>query len=227
MLLALETATDQCSVVLYDAMGVQAERLDTRAREQTRLILPMIDAVLTERRVTFYDLSAIAFSRGPGSFSGVRINAAVTQALAWAHDLPVISVSTLQALAQHAYQKQGLKRVCAVIDARMNEVYAASFALDQNGVMQFMNDEQLSAYTAINVVESVEALVGSGSLLVDVVALNDLPRIVNLSATAHDVAFLGWQALQLGQTVSAAQALPVYLRDDAWKKLDQQRKISL
>jgi tRNA threonylcarbamoyladenosine biosynthesis protein TsaB len=70
-------------------------------------------------------------------------------------------------------------------------------------------------------------LVGSGSLLVDVVALNDLPRIVNLSATAHDVAFLGWQALQLGQTVSAAQALPVYLRDDAWKKLDQQRKISL
>jgi tRNA threonylcarbamoyladenosine biosynthesis protein TsaB len=227
MLLALETATDQCSVVLYDAMGVQAERLDTRAREQTRLILPMIDAVLTERRVTFYDLSAIAFSRGPGSFSGVRINAAVTQALAWAHDLPVISVSTLQALAQHAYQTQGLKRVCAVIDARMNEVYAASFALDQNGVMQFMNDEQLSAYTAINVVESVEALVGSGSLLVDVVALNDLPRIVNLSATAHDVAFLGWQALQLGQTVSAAQALPVYLRDDAWKKLDQQRKISL
>jgi tRNA threonylcarbamoyladenosine biosynthesis protein TsaB len=227
MLLALETATDQCSVVLYDTNGVQAERLDTRAREQTRLILPMIDAVLKERHLTFSDLSAIAFSRGPGSFSGVRINAAVTQALAWAHDLPVIAVSTLQALAQHANQQQGLKRVCAVIDARMNEVYAATFALDQNGIMQLIGDEQLVAYTAVTVVEDVDALVGSGSLLANVSTLKDLPQFVNLSATAHDVAFLGWHALQLGQTVSAAEALPVYLREDAWKKLDQQRKISL
>lgn len=227
MLLALETATDQCSVVLYDGSGVQAERLDTRAREQTRLILPMIDAVLAERNLSFKDLSAIAFSRGPGSFSGVRINAAVTQALAWAHDLPVIAVSTLQALAQHAYAQKGLTCVCAVIDARMSEVYAASFQLDQGGVMQMIGDEQLASYSAVNVAEGVLALVGSGGALVDLDAVRDLPRIVSLSATAHDIGFLGWQALQRGQTVAAAEALPVYLRDDAWKKLDQQRKISL
>jgi tRNA threonylcarbamoyladenosine biosynthesis protein TsaB len=227
MLLALETATDQCSVVLYDAMGVQAERLDTRAREQTRLILPMIDSVLAERHLTFKDLSAIAFSRGPGSFSGVRINAAVTQALAWAHDLPVIAVSTLEALAQHAYAKNGLQQVCAVIDARMNEVYSASFKVDQHGVMQMIGDEQLSAYTAVNIAKGTKALVGSGSALVVLDEAVDLPRIVNCSATAHDIAFLGWAALQSGQTVSAAEALPVYLRDDAWKKLDQQRKIPL
>lgn len=226
MLLALETATDQCSVVLYDAAGVQAERLDTRAREQTRLILPMIDAVLAERNLTFNDLSAIAFSRGPGSFSGVRINAAVTQALAWAHDLPVIAVSTLHALAQHTYAQQGLKRVCAVIDARMNEVYAASFQLDQSGVMHMIGEEQLAAYNSVKIADGTQALVGSGSALVAEETTRDLPRIVALSATAHDVAFLGWQAFQLGQTVTAAEALPVYLRDDAWKKLDQQRKIS-
>lgn len=224
MLLALET-TDQCSVVLYDALGVQAERLDTRAREQTRLILPMIEAVLAERNLSFKDLSGIAFSRGPGSFSGVRINAAVTQALAWAHDLPVIAVSTLQALAQHAHAQQGLSRVCAVIDARMNEVYAASFQLDQHGVMQLLGDEQLAAYSAVKIVEGTQALVGSGSGLVDVDAARDLPRIIALSATAHDIASLGWQALQYGQTLTAAEALPFYLRDDAWKKLDQQRKI--
>jgi len=227
MLLALETATDQCSVVLYDAQGVQASRLDTRAREQTRLILPMIDAVLAERNLTFEALSAIAFSRGPGSFSGVRINAAVTQALAWAHDLPVIPVSTLQALAQHAYAQQGLNRVCAVIDARMNEVYAASFQLDHNNVMQPIDHEQLAGYGALNIPQDVQALVGSGSALVDVESALDLARIVEFSATAQDIAFLGWQALQQGQTVTAAEALPVYLRDDAWKKLDQQRKISL
>ncbi len=233
MLLALETATDQCSVVLYDAMGVQAERLDTRAREQTRLILPMIDSLLTERHITFADLSAIAFSRGPGSFSGVRINAAVTQAIAWAHDLPVTAVSTLQALAQHAYRKNGLQRVCAVIDARMGEVYSASFQLDQSGVMHMISNEQLSAYTAVNIAANTQALVGSGSELVVMdVSLDlhhdiDLIRDVDCSATAHDIAFLGWNALQQGNTVIAAEALPVYLRDDAWKKLDQQRKISL
>jgi tRNA threonylcarbamoyladenosine biosynthesis protein TsaB len=227
MLLALETATDQCSVVLYDALGVQAERLDTHAREQTRLILPMIDALLTERHITFSDLSAIAFSRGPGSFSGVRINAAVTQAIAWAHDLPVIAVSTLHALAQHAYRKNGLQQVCAVIDARMAEVYAASFQLDQHGVMQMIGNEQLSAYTAVNIAQGTQALVGSGSELVLLDAATDLARDVTCIATAHDIAFLGWNALQQGKTLSAKEALPVYLRDDAWKKLDQQRKIAL
>jgi len=227
MLLALETATDQCSVVLYDDAGVQAERLDTRAREQTRLILPMIDAVLAERHLTFKDLSAIAFSRGPGSFSGVRINAAVTQALAWAHDLPVIAVSTLQALAQHAYTNQALHQVAAVIDARMNEVYAASLKVDHQGIMQMIDDEQLVGYSAVNIAVGTQALVGSGSGLVVLNDDADLPRVVECSATARDIAFLGWNALQRGQTVSAAEALPVYLRDDAWKKLDQQRKISL
>lgn len=227
MLLALETATDQCSVVLYDAQGVQAERLDTRAREQTRLILPMIEAVLAESNLTFQALSAIAFSRGPGSFSGVRINAAVTQALAWTHDLPVVAVSTLQALAQHAYAQKGLTRVCAVIDARMNEVYAASFQLDPHGVMQMIGEEQLVAYGAVNVAENVQALVGGGSGLVDVDSVRDVPRMMEMSATAHDIAFLGWRALQQELTVTAAEALPVYLRDDAWKKLDQQRKISI
>jgi tRNA threonylcarbamoyladenosine biosynthesis protein TsaB len=224
MLLALETATDQCSVVLYDAAGVQAERLDMRAREQTRLILPMIEAVLAEKGIGFTDLSAIAFSRGPGSFSGVRINAAVTQALAWTHDLPVIAVSTLQALAQHAYIQTQHTQVLAVIDARMNEVYAANYALDAQGVMQLVGQEQLAGYGAVDIAAGTQALVGSGSLLVVVEAAQDLPRLVELSATAQDIAVLGWDALQRGQTVPANEALPVYLRDDAWKKLDQQGK---
>jgi tRNA threonylcarbamoyladenosine biosynthesis protein TsaB len=224
MLLALETATDQCSVVLYDAAGVRAQRLDTRPREQTRLILPMIDELLTECGIGFQDLSGIAFSRGPGSFSGVRINAAVTQALAWTHDLPVIAVSTLQALAQHASVQLGLSCVLAVIDARMNEVYAASFKLDAAGVMQPFSPEQLAGYDAVTLPEGTQALVGSGSLLVQGEAAATLPRHVGCAATATDIAYLGWDALQRGETVGAVDALPVYLRDDAWKKLDQQGK---
>ncbi len=224
MLLALETATDQCSVVLFDATGVRAQRLDTRAREQTRLILPMIDELLTECAIGFDALSAIAFSRGPGSFSGVRINAAVTQALAWTHDLPVIPVSTLQALAQHAHRQLGLDCVLAVIDARMNEVYAAAYRLDETGRMQPISPEQLAGYDAVTVPHVVQAIVGSGSSLLQSSAAAALPQHVGLSATAEDIADLGWYALQRGATVSAAEALPVYLRDDAWKKLDQQGK---
>ena len=119
MLLALETANDWCSVSLYDGQQVVAHRQDERSREQTRLILPMIDAVLEEQQLTLATLKAIAFSRGPGSFSGVRINAAVTQALAWANDLPVIAVSTLQAVAQAAYRLHQCEQVVVVLDARM------------------------------------------------------------------------------------------------------------
>jgi len=223
MLLALETATDQCSVVLYDARGVRAARLDTRAREQTRLILPMIEAVLLETGLQFTDLTGIAFSRGPGSFSGVRINAAVAQALAWIHDLPVIPVSTLQALAQHSHTTHGLQRVLAVIDARMNEVYAAAYAL-QDGIMQSLSAEQLAGYDAVNQISELQALVGSGGSLVSVPAYADLPRYAEDGATAQDIARLAWPMLQAGQTVTPDQALPVYLRDDAWRKLDQQGK---
>ncbi len=72
----------------------------------------------------------------------------MTQALAWANDLPVIPVSTLQALAQAAYRVTGLTAVTAVLDARMNEVYIASFQLDQQGIMQAVDTEQLLNYSA-------------------------------------------------------------------------------
>ncbi|MCP5774275.1 tRNA (adenosine(37)-N6)-threonylcarbamoyltransferase complex dimerization subunit type 1 TsaB, partial [Klebsiella pneumoniae] len=106
----------------------------------------MIEQGLQDLGLAIADLTAIAFSRGPGSFSGVRINAAVTQALAWSNDVPVIPVSTLQALAQAAYRLHGLTEVSAVLDARMSEVYIASYQLDAQGIMQPVDDEQLLSY---------------------------------------------------------------------------------
>lgn len=226
MLLALETANDQCSVVLWNEQGVCARRFDDRPREQTRLLLPMIEAVLAEQAIGLPDLAAIAFSRGPASFSGIRINAAVTQALAWAHDLPVIAVSTLQATAQAAYVQHGSQRVLAVLDARMNEVYAAAYRADANGLMQAVLPEQLAGYDGVTVPQdwfdaAGYALVGSGAPLLSLAGYTT--QDATIGARAEQIAQLGWQALQHGQTVSAEQALPVYLRDDAWKKLDAQR----
>lgn len=226
MLLALETANEWCSVALFDGHTVVAHREDDRSREQTRLILPMIDAVLAEQGLGVAALQAIAFSRGPGSFSGVRINAAVAQALAWAHDLPVMPVSTLQAVAQAAYRQHQLTQVVAVLDARMNEVYAAAYQLDQQGLMQPLADasgmEQLAAYDRVVLPMDAEqyTLVGNGSALM--MPASEQTRYQQVHASSEDIARLGDAAWRAGKAVSADQALPVYLRDNAWKKIAEQ-----
>jgi len=163
--LALETANEQCSVSVIDDTQELFFQLDARAKAQTQTILPMIEQALKDLSLAVSDLTAIAFSRGPGSFNGVRINAAVTQALAWSNDLPVVPVSTLQALAQAAYRLHGLTEVTAVLDARMNEVYIASYQLDAQGIMQPVDEEQLLGYEQGSATVKF-AVVGSGAHLV-------------------------------------------------------------
>ena len=218
-LLALETANEQCSVSIVDETKALFFQLDTRAKAQTQTILPMIEQGFAQTGIQTSDLTAIAFSRGPGSFSGVRINAAVTQALAWSNDIPVIPVSTLQALAQNAYREVGLTAVTAVLDARMSEVYIASFKLDENNIMQAVDDEQLLSYEkAQNAVKY--QLIGSGAGLVN----EEQIQYKGLSATAEDIATIARELAKHGKWLDAELALPVYLRDNAWKKIPEQGK---
>ena len=218
-LLALETANEQCSVSIVDETQELFFQLDARAKAQTQTILPMIEQAFTQLDLSASELTAIAFSRGPGSFSGVRINAAVTQALAWANDLPVVAVSTLQALAQAAYRVAGLTAVTAVLDARMKEVYIASFELDSQGIMQAVDEEQLLNYDDASQAVKFE-LVGSGSALIQPEQI----QYKDLSATAQDIATIARTDVKQKKWVSAEQALPVYLRDNAWKKIPEQGK---
>ncbi|RZG75343.1 tRNA (adenosine(37)-N6)-threonylcarbamoyltransferase complex dimerization subunit type 1 TsaB [Acinetobacter sp. WCHAc060025] len=218
-LLALETANEQCSVSLVDETQTLYFQLDTRAKAQTQTILPMIEQGFAENQIENSQLTAIAFSRGPGSFSGVRINAAVTQALAWANDIPVIPVSTLQALAQAAYRDAQLVEVTAVLDARMHEVYIASFKLDQNNIMQLVDEEKLLDYQQAAEYQKY-TLIGSGSALIKADAI----EFQSITATAEDIATIARQDAIEKQWFSAELALPVYLRDNAWKKIPEQGK---
>ena len=218
-LLALETANEQCSVSIVDETQELFFQLDARAKAQTQTILPMIEQAFTQLGLSASELTAIAFSRGPGSFSGVRINAAVTQALAWANDLPVVPVSSLQALAQAAYRVASLTAVTAVLDARMKEVYIASFELNSQGIMQAVDEEQLLNYDDASQVVKFE-LVGSGSALIKPEQI----QYKDLSATAQDIATIARADVEQKKWVSAEQALPVYLRDNAWKKIPEQGK---
>ncbi|MCH7395323.1 tRNA (adenosine(37)-N6)-threonylcarbamoyltransferase complex dimerization subunit type 1 TsaB [Acinetobacter dispersus] len=228
-LLALETANEQCSVSLIDDTQELYFQLDERTKAQTQTILPLTEQALLQTETQLADLTAIAFSRGPGSFSGVRINAAVAQALAWSQDLPVIPVSSLQALAQAAYRLNGLKQVTAVLDARMQEVYIANFSLDEQGMMQAIDDEKLLNY------EQAAAyckftVIGSGSELIKPTEIhseatsNAHTSNVDIKATAQDIATIARVYAAQQKWVGAEHALPVYLRDDAWKKIPEQGK---
>lgn len=222
MILALDSVFEQCSVAIFNG-EVQYERTELGNRLQTQQILPMIDTAFRTLDIGFSDIAAIAFNRGPGAFSGIRINTAVAQALAFAHDLPCLPVSSLQAVAQQAYLEQGITHVYSVIDARMNQVYFGEFVL-KNHLMQPVDShtEQLLDYkdaTANNL-----PLVGNGANL-----LTHLPNQAvyhTITPTAKTIAMLGEALLKNNQAVSAENALPVYLRHNAWKTLAEQGKNS-
>ena len=139
--------------------------------------------------------------------------------LAWSQDLPVIPVSSLQALAQAAYRLTGLQQVTAVLDARMQEVYIANFCMDEHGIMQTVDEEKLLDYQQA-VAYQKYTLIGSGATLVDAEAT----KFQQLTANANDIATIARQHALKQQWLSAEQALPVYLRDNAWKKIPEQGK---
>lgn len=220
MILALDSVFEQCSVAIFNG-EVQYERTELGNRLQTQQILPMIDTAFRTLDIGFSDIAAIAFNRGPGAFSGIRINTAVAQALAFAHDLPCLPVSSLQAVAQHAYLEQGLTHVYAVIDARMNQVYFGEFVL-KNHIMQPIDEhtEQLLDYETATA--NHLPLVGNGATLLN--PLDNQSIYQNITPTAKTIAILGNELLKNNQTVTAENALPVYLRHNAWKTLAEQGK---
>ena len=131
VILAIETSTPACSVALT-IDGVLLEDFRLAPRQHNDLILPMVDQLLTQANIHLKDLDAIAFGKGPGSFTGLRIAAGVVQGLAYGADLPVIGISTLEAMALEAFQKYHKDYWLAALDARMGEVYIGGYKVLQS-----------------------------------------------------------------------------------------------
>ena len=217
-LLAIDTSTEACSAALL-IDGAITERYRVAPREHTRLILPMIDELLSEAELTVAGLDGVAFGRGPGAFTGLRIAAGVIQGIAFAADLPVAPVSSLAALAQGAHRETGASRVLAAIDARIQEVYWGIYLCDDAGHVRLVGDEAVSAPDRVSVPDG-DGWVGAGSgwgsyseplqrRLGGRLAGWDERRYPR----ARDVAVLGADGVERGATVSAEGALPVYLRN--------------
>ncbi|MFM5340411.1 tRNA (adenosine(37)-N6)-threonylcarbamoyltransferase complex dimerization subunit type 1 TsaB [Aeromonas veronii] len=224
-ILAVDTATEACSAALLVGDKLFS-RWEEAPRDHTRKILPMVQAVLEDAGISLSDLDAIAFGRGPGSFTGVRIGISVAQGLAFGAGVPLIGISTLAAMAQGAYRLDGAEQVLTAIDARMNEVYFGRYELI-DGRMQLVGDEVVSEPAALVDVRgklaSPVTCVGTGfetygetlSGLADELAVSQ----VRFPA-AEDMLPLARAAWLAGEAVPVEQATPVYLRDKVtWKKL--------
>jgi tRNA threonylcarbamoyladenosine biosynthesis protein TsaB len=226
-LLALDTSSEGCSAALL-VDGRVSERFDLAPRGHTRLLMPMIRELLSEQNLVPADLDALAFACGPGSFTGLRIATGVVQGLAWGLDLPVLPVSSLAAVALGAMDTLDMKDgdgVAVAFDARMSEVYWGCFQA-QAGRPRLLGTEQVCAPEAVSLppVSGHWAGAGQGWRL-----KNQMPSGVVTAAVVVDdtlvprascVARLASDELAKGGGVSAAQAQPVYIRDEVtWKKL--------
>lgn len=222
-LLAIDTTEDACSAALLTGDAIE-ERFEIAPRRHSELILPMMDGLLAEAGLRLPDLDAVAFGRGPGAFTGLRIAAAVAQGAAFGAGLPVVPVSSLQALAQGARRLHGADRVLSAFDARMGEVYWGAFAADPQGVMRALLAESVSAPDSVPVPDAgAWHAAGSGWVAyADVLAARcGAPTAMDGAALVHaqDVATLAAQLFREGAAVAAEDALPVYLRDQvAWVK---------
>jgi tRNA threonylcarbamoyladenosine biosynthesis protein TsaB len=215
-LLAIDTATEQCSVALLH-QGVSIHRGVQTPRGHADLVLPMVQELMTEAGVTFKQLNAIAFGRGPGAFTGVRIAIGVAQGLGYAADVPLLPISNLAAVAQQsaAALTMGVQ-ILVCMDARMGEVYSGLFAVGSDGLVAPVNDEQVCPPERIDIPVATVAL-GAGTGFSAYPVLRERYAAITLhdSALPHaiHIAQLAVRDWHAGLAVAAADAAPVYLRD--------------
>lgn len=222
-ILAIETATDACSVALLLGHEVQ-ERLEIAPRRHAALLLPFADALLADAGLPVQQLDAIAFGRGPGSFTGLRIAAGMAQGMAFGADLPVLPVSTLAALAQGTVREQGAQAVLAALDARMQEVYWGAYRRAAGGLVELVAEETVTAPGQV-VVPVGDGWSGAGSGWASYAQLLE-SRCGVAAADIHagqqphaaDVARLAAAVFERAGGVPAQQGLPVYLRDKVAEK---------
>ena len=224
VLIAFDTIFEQCSVAALSLQNGQILYQKTVAggRGQTEIILPMLDEALKILNTPISYVKAWAFNRGPGAFSGIRINTAVVQALSVANGAPCIGVSSLWSLADTAYRQNqsaftDKKTLASVMDARQNQLFFAEFVVQDGQVLINQQPELLIDYD--KPLPKTDLLISDGTYQAD----GFLPGFV-VKPSASDIAKLAYCLYQQGKTTPAQDALPVYVRNNAWKTLAEQGK---
>lgn len=235
-ILAIESTEQACSVAL-SVNGEVAQRLEMAPRKHSEKMLPLVEELLSAAKISLGEMDAIAFACGPGSFTGLRIATGVVQGLAYGAELPVVPVSSLAALAHSVFRQKSFQRptcILAALDARMNEVYVAPYRVEALGVVTKLGVESVCSPYAVGTryadlftqqddTHSPWFGAGSGWCYQEVFR-ELLPSVrayqTDVTIEAIDVLYLAQTLFELGETISAENASPVYLRESVtWKKL--------
>lgn len=224
-LLAFDTATEMCSVALLRA-GQVVERAEQVGQRHSERVLPMAQQLLAEAGVALAELDAVAFGAGPGSFTGLRIACGVAQGLAYGIERPVLPVVNLAALALDAAERvPAARRVAALVDARMGEIYWAVYEQCDGELAELIGPSLTSAAELPGMLapSAPDTLAGE-ALAVFAEALAAVPaaqRVAQARASARTIALLAARAHARGEAVPPAQAMPVYVRDRVAQTIDE------
>jgi len=236
-ILSIDTSGTCCSV----ALGINSQQLIQRTdtpREHVRLVLPMVDALLAEAGIKLSTLDAIAFTHGPGSFTGLRIGFGVVQGLAFGVDLPVIALSSLQVMAQRAMRIHSLacdSIIIPAIDARMGELYWGLYKQSNGFASPMLPDalcpQQEMSLPVLDRLKDDVTLIGIGDGWQYQPEVCHEERVFKLSAVhqgigpdAEDILPLAEETFKQGKVRSIDEVEPVYLRNTiSWKKRQRLR----
>jgi len=236
-ILSIDTSGTCCSV----ALGIDHQRLVRRSdtpREHVRLVLPMVDELLAEAGIKLAALDAIAFTHGPGSFTGLRIGFGVVQGLAFGADLPVIALSSLQVMAQRVMQQQNLTSdslIIPAIDARMGELYWGIYCQREGLASPLIDDalcpQQGMPLPVFDAPGSDDSFIGVGDGWQYQPECRRGDNVFKPSAIyqeigpdAEDILTLAFDALLHGRERAIENVEPVYLRNTiSWKKRQRLR----
>jgi tRNA threonylcarbamoyladenosine biosynthesis protein TsaB len=223
-ILALDTSTEYCSVALWHD-GAVIERCELAGQKHSELLIDMLDALLNDAGVKLAQVDGIAFGKGPGSFTGVRIACGAAQGLAFGANLSAAGVCTLEALAEAS----GRPRVIAALDARMGEIYHAAYE-KQDGVWTTVSEpclckpEDAPPVPGENWFGAGSGFATHGNALDERYAGQMLGVDASMVPHAAAIAALGALQFLAGNGVDAAQALPLYLRDKVALKTSERVK---
>ena len=228
-LLAIETATEACSVAVWIDGDVH-ERFEIAPRRHAELTLPWAEQLLADTGVAKSQLDAIAVGRGPGAFTGVRLAIALAQGIALALDRPLLPVSTLAALAMRAEADADGERILAAIDARMGEVYLGAFARDGEGLIALSEEVVIKPEVATIPDGGDWHGVGTGFSAADgalPARLQSWLVSVDAAALPHaaDVARLGALMYARGEAIAPERVEPAYLRNNVALTIAEQQAL--
>ena len=217
-ILAFETSAKAASVALLQDGNLLGEYMQNSGQTHSRTIMQMAQDLLRNCDLSAKDVDAAACAAGPGSFTGVRIGLAAAKGFAWGREIPLIGVSTLEAMAKNIAAADGI--YCAAMDARRDQVYTAIFRMENGVFTRLLEDSAISLQELgenLRPLHGCKYLVGDGAALcfrylnITIEGLRLLPEHLRMQRAAG-VALLAWEQIEKGDMLPAAQVQPNYLR---------------